>query len=79
MLVYGAGAFGAAFFLPEAGANPIWADPELAPGPWTSGAGATQNSGGSATPVVAVPVPVPGRWQERALFVEEMTAFVRLV
>ena len=57
MLVYGAGAFGAAFFLPEAGANPIWADPELALGPWTSGAGATQNSGGSATPVVAVPVP----------------------
>ena len=36
-------------FLPGAGADPIWPEPESAPGPWTSGAGATQKSGGSAT------------------------------
>ena len=36
-------------FLP--GADPIWLEPEpeLAPGPRTSGAGAAQKSGGSAT------------------------------
>ena len=40
---------GAAFFLPGAGADPIWSEPESAPGPRTSGAGAAQKSGGSAT------------------------------
>ena len=44
MFVYGAGA---AFYLPGAGADPILLEPELAPGPWTSGA--AQKSGGSAT------------------------------
>ena len=39
---------GAAFFLPGAGvgANPIWSEPESAPGPRTCGA--AQKSGGSA-------------------------------
>ena len=38
-------------FLPGAGADPIWSEPESAPGPRTSGAraGAAQKSGGSAT------------------------------
>ena len=36
-------------FLPGAGADLIWSEPESAPGPRTSGAGATQKSGGSAT------------------------------
>ena len=36
-------------FLLGAGADPIWSEPELAPGPRTSGAGAAQKSGGSAT------------------------------
>ena len=40
---------GAAFFLPGDGADPIWSEPEWAPGPWTSGAGAAQRSSGSAT------------------------------
>ena len=44
MLLHGAGA---AFFLPGAGADPMWS--EAAPGPRTSGAGAAQKSGGSAT------------------------------
>ena len=41
MLVYGAGA---AFFLPGAGADPIWSElkPESAPGPQTSRVGATK-------------------------------------
>ena len=39
--------YGAAFFMP--GADPIWSEPELAPGARTSGAGAAQKSGGSAT------------------------------
>ena len=45
---------GAAFFLPEAGADPIWSkpEPESAPGPRTSGAKADQKSGGSATLLV---------------------------
>ena len=34
-------------FLPGAGANPIWSEPESAPGPRTTGA--AQKSGGSAT------------------------------
>ena len=34
-------------FLP--GADPIWSEPESAPGPRTSGAGAAQKSGSSAT------------------------------
>ena len=32
-----------------AGADPIWSEPESAPGPRNSGAGAAQKSGGSAT------------------------------
>ena len=38
-------------FLPGAGAgaDPIWSEPESAPGPRTSGAGAAKKSGGSAT------------------------------
>ena len=32
-----------------AGADPIWSEPESAPGPWTSGAGAAQKSAGSPT------------------------------
>ena len=35
--------------LPGAGADPSRPEPESAPGPWPSGAGAAQNSGGSAT------------------------------
>ena len=31
---------GAAFFLPGSGADPIWLEPESAPRPQTSGAGA---------------------------------------
>ena len=34
-------------FLPEAGADQIWSEPESAPGPRTSGA--AKKSGGSAT------------------------------
>ena len=33
---------GAAIFLPGAGADQIWSEPESAPGPRTSGAGAAQ-------------------------------------
>ena len=40
---------GAAIFLPGPGADPIWWEPESAPGPRTSGAVAAQKSGGSAT------------------------------
>ena len=36
-------------FLPGAGAVPIWSDPESTPGPRTSGDGAAQKSGSSAT------------------------------
>ena len=36
-------------FLPGAGADPSRSEPESAPGPWPSGAGAAQKSGGSAT------------------------------
>ena len=32
-----------------AGADPICSEPESAPGPWTSAAGAAQKGGGSAT------------------------------
>ena len=32
----------AAFFLPGAGADPIWSEPESSPGPRTSGAGAAK-------------------------------------
>ena len=52
MLVYEAGATLSRLFLPGAGANPIWSEPESAPGPWTSGTGAAQKSGGSATLVM---------------------------
>ena len=38
---------GTAFYLPGAGADPIWLEPESAPGPRTSGA--AQKSGCSAT------------------------------
>ena len=34
---------------PGAGADPSRSEPESAPGPWPSGAGAAQKSGGSAT------------------------------
>ena len=47
--MHGAGAAWNRLFLPGAGADPIWSEPELAPGPHTSGAGATQKCGGSAT------------------------------
>ena len=36
-------------FLPGAGADPIWSEPESALGLRTSGAGAAHKSGGSAT------------------------------
>ena len=36
-------------FLPGVGSDPIWSEPESAPGPQTSGARAAQKSGGSAT------------------------------
>ena len=36
-------------FLPGAGADPSKLEPESAPGPWPSGAGAAQKGGGSAT------------------------------
>ena len=36
-------------FFTGAGADPIWPEPESAPGPRTSGAGAAQNSGRCAT------------------------------
>ena len=35
--------------MPETGADPIWSEPELAPGPRTSGAGGDQKSGVFAT------------------------------
>ena len=47
--MYGAGATWSRLVWPGAGADPIWSEPDLAPGPWTSGAGATKKSGGSAT------------------------------
>ena len=40
-------------FLPGAGADPIWSEPESAPGLRTSRAGAAQKSGVSATLVQA--------------------------
>ena len=40
---------GAAFFLPEAGADPSRSEPESTRGTWPSGAGAAQKSGGSTT------------------------------
>ena len=49
MLLYGARAAWSRLFLPRAGADPIWLEPESAPGPRTSGAGAAQKSGSSAT------------------------------
>ena len=42
--MYGAGA---AFFLPGVGADPSRSEPESAPRPWPSGAGASQKSGGN--------------------------------
>ena len=39
---------------PGGGADPIWSEPESAPGPRTSGAGAAQKSGGSATLIVSI-------------------------
>ena len=50
-LVYRAGAAWSRLFLPGAGADPSRSEPEpeSAPGPWSSGAGAAQKSGGSAT------------------------------
>ena len=36
-------------FLPGVGSDPIWSEPESAPGPQTSRARAAQKSGGSAT------------------------------
>ena len=48
------GAAWSLFFLPGAGADPIWSEPESAPGPRTSGARAAQKSGGSATLVVNI-------------------------
>ena len=47
--MYGAGAAWSRLFLPGARADPSRSEPELAPGPWLSGAGAAQKSGGSAT------------------------------
>ena len=51
--MYGAGAAWSHLFLPGAGvgADPSRSEPELAPEPWPSGAGAeaAQKSGGSAT------------------------------
>ena len=49
--MYGAGAAWSRLFLPGAGAgaDPSRSEPESAPGPWSSGAGAAQKSGGSAT------------------------------
>ena len=49
MLVYGAGAAWCHLFLPGAGADPIWSEPESAPGPRISGSGAAKKSVGSAT------------------------------
>ena len=48
MLVYGAGAAWSRLFL-QAGADPIWSEPESALEPRTSGAGAALKSGGSVT------------------------------
>ena len=47
--MYGAGAAWSRFFWSGAGADLRRLETELAPGPWLSGAGATQKSGGSAT------------------------------
>ena len=47
--MYGAGAAWSRLFLPGARADPSRSEPESAPGPWPSGAGAAQKSGGSAT------------------------------
>ena len=45
-------------FSPGAGADPSWSEPESAPGPWPSGAGAraAQKSGGSATLCTFFPI-----------------------
>ena len=52
--MYGAGAVWSCLFLPVAGADPIWSEPESATGPRTSGAVAAQKSSGSAT-LILVP------------------------
>ena len=44
-------------FLPGAGADPICSEPKSAPGPRTSGAGASQKSGSFATLVGTLPPP----------------------
>ena len=46
---HGSKAARSGFFLPGAGADPFWSEPESAPGPRTSRAGAAQKSGDSAT------------------------------
>ena len=48
-VLYGVEAAWSCLFLPGAIAEPIWSEPESAPGPRTSGAGAAQKSGGFAT------------------------------
>ena len=47
--MYGAGATWSRLFLPGAGDDQTWSELESAPGPRTFGAGAAQNSDGSAT------------------------------
>ena len=47
--MYGAGAAWSRFFLPRAIADPSRSEPDSALGPWLSGAGAAQISGGSAS------------------------------
>ena len=47
--MYGAGAAWSRLFYRGAGADPSRSEPESALGPWSSGAGAAQKSGGSAT------------------------------
>ena len=52
-IVYGAGAAWSRLFLPEAGADPVWSEPDSAPGPRTSGARAALKNGGSATLILS--------------------------
>ena len=59
MKVHGAGAALSRLFLPGAGADPFWSEPESAPGPRTSGAGAAQKSGGSATLILWIRIRYP--------------------
>ena len=67
--MYGAGAAWSRLFLPGAGADPSRSEPESAPGPWPSEAGAAQKSGGSATLVCGLDIIHPCMYFYKQAFI----------